>query len=284
MQLNTIRRRGHFMMGQMMNYSIARLIRNSLNCVTEEMRNPVKNMPRAIILSITTITLIYILTNVAYFAILTRQEILQSDAIGVLFGEKTLTSLKWLMPLAVALSTVGGLNSCLFSASRIIFAGAREGQLPSALSALHHANRTPVPALLLLGLLSALYLFTTKILVLINHMIFIEASFAALGVSTVLRLRHKFPDLERPLRVPSVIPILYLIFSVFLVLLPVYTSPTGALIGLAITLSGVPVFYATANWKRKPAALGRSIGQLNSLIQKLTASLIPLQDYQIDSS
>lgn len=248
------------------------------------MRNPVKNMPRAIILSITTITLIYILTNVAYFAILSRQEILQSDAIGVLFGEKTLTSLKWLMPLAVALSTIGGLNSSLFSSSRIIFAGAREGQLPSALSALHYTKLTPVPALLLLGLLSAFYLFTTKILVLINHMIFIEASFAALGVSTVLRLRHKYPLLKRPLRVPSAIPVLYLLFSLFLVLLPVYTSPTSALIGLAVTLSGVPVYYATANWKAKPTRFGLAIRYLNSFIQKLTASLIPSQDYQIDSS
>lgn len=247
------------------------------------MKDPVKNMPRAIILSIASITLIYILTNVAYFAVLSKSEILQSDAIGVLFGQRAIQSAPWLMPLAVALSTIGGLNSSLFSSSRILFAGARERQLPSALSALHHSRLTPIPALLLLGALSMLYLFTTKILVLINHMIFIEASFAALGVSTVLKLRQKYPNIERPLRIATLIPLLYLLFSLFLILLPVWSSPGEALIGLVITLSGVPVFYATANWSVKPTGYRASIDRFNCFIQRLTASLIPLQDHQIES-
>lgn len=249
--------------------------RNSLNCLTEEMKNPVRNMPRSIILSITLITVIYVLTNVAYFAILTRAEILNSDAIVAVFGNKALSFARWLMPLLVAGSTMGGLNSSIFSSSRILFAGARTGQLFSALQMIHLEYMTPIPALIFLASVSVVYLFTTKILVLINYMTFIEASFAALGVSTVLRLRYKLPDLERPIKIPWPIPILYLTFSLLLILLPVLTSPMEAIVGLAILLAGIPIYYATVAWKVKPKRYQSLIDGFNSLAQKITKSVPP---------
>ena len=250
---------------------------NALNFVTEEIRDPIRNMPRAIIISLTMITLIYVLVNVSYFAVLTKEEILASSAIAVTFGEKALGAASFLLPLSVSLSTTSGLNALIFSSSRILFVGARQGQLFSLLNMISIKHLTPLPSLILVGAMSSLYLITTEMSALINYLVFIEASFGALGVSTVLVLRHKFPDTPRPLRVHTYIPVIYLILSVLLILTPVFRAPMEALIGTGILISGIPAYYLTANWKEKPRAYQRAIDKLNCLTQKLTVS-VPQED------
>lgn len=253
-----------------------------MNCVTEEIKNPVKNIPRAIVISITSVTLIYILTNTAYFAVLTKQEILGSDAIAVLFGEQAFSSLaRWLMPLMVALSTMGGLNASIFAASRIYFAAARQGQLFQVLEMIHVKHLTPIASLIFLGFTSAMYLFTTKISFLIEYMTFVEASFAALGVSTMIALRFKMPHLARPLRIPLLVPCVYLTFSAAMLLLPLWSSPVEALIGILITLTGLPVYYLTARWRTKPKLYQTTIDKFNKIAQLLTLSVVPTKDEEV---
>lgn len=256
---------------------------NALNFVTEEIKNPIKNMPRAIIISITSITVIYILANVAYFAVLTPAEIEKSSAVAVTFGSKTLGPMSFLMPLSVALSTTSGLNALIFSSSRILFVGARQGQILSLLNMISVKNLTPVPSLLFVGLVSSLYLITTQIDSLINYLVFIEASFATLAVSTVLVLRYKFPDMQRPLRVHTYIPVTYLIVSVLLIISPIWKNPTEALIGTIILLTGIPVYCLTANWKVKPRLYQKAIDKVNNLTQKLTLSVTPEEEDRFQS-
>lgn len=254
-----------------------------MNCVTEEMKDPVKTMPRAIIISMITITLIYILTNVAYFAVLSPDEIRGSDAIAVFFGEKIWLNdaAKWIMPITVAISAMGGLNGSIFAFSRVLFAGARQGQLFSALETIHLEHLTPIPAILITGFLASFCLITTKILALINYMVFVEAILSAMAVSTVFGLRYKLPNLKRPLRIYNVIPIIYLVFSAILIILPIYSSPVEASIGLLITLSGVPAYYLTANWLQKPDFYQRKLDQFNKITQMLTMSVTPSSDVSI---
>ena len=240
------------------------------------MRDPVRNMPRAIILSILAVTLIYVLANLAYFAWLTRQEVLLSNAIAVTFGQRALPAwAHWLMPLAVALSTMGGLNGGIFASSRMFYAGARQGQLPSALELIHVDRLTPVPSLIWLGLTSSLYLFAGDVLALIRYTVFVEAFLAAAGVSTVLALRHKLPHLTRPLQVNASIPCAYLLFSLLLVALPIWQAPAEAALGLGIMLLGLPAYWLSARWKDKPPKYRQLLAQLNLITQRLTMSVPP---------
>lgn len=255
---------------------------NSLNAVTEEIKSPHKMMPRAIIISITSVTLIYVLANAAYFAVLTKEEILASDAIAVLFGERAFDLLRWLMPLIVAMSAVGGLNASIFAASRICFAAAREGQLFNALAMINTKQLTPVPSLIFLGVTSVAYLATTRIDSLIDYMTFIEASFAAIGVSTLLTLRIRLPDLERPLKVPLVVPLIYLAFTAALLVLPLWTDPWEALIGVCIALTGLPAYYLTAKWEVKPRFYQRTIDRFNAIVQKLTFCVMPERNDELE--
>ncbi|XP_017492877.1 PREDICTED: LOW QUALITY PROTEIN: large neutral amino acids transporter small subunit 2-like, partial [Rhagoletis zephyria] len=120
---------------------------NYLNFVTEELKDPYKNLPRAICISMPVVTLIYVVTNISYFSVLSPEEMLSSDAVAVTFGDKMLGFMSWLMPFFVACSTFGSLNGAIFASSRLFFVGARNGHLPAAISLINVNCLTPVPSL-----------------------------------------------------------------------------------------------------------------------------------------
>uniref|UniRef100_A0A8C3XEH4 Solute carrier family 7 member 8 n=1 Tax=Cyanoderma ruficeps TaxID=181631 RepID=A0A8C3XEH4_9PASS len=174
---------------------------NFLNYVTEELRDPQRNLPLAISISIPLVTFLYVAANVAYLAAMSPQEILQSDAVAVTFGEKVLGPVAWVMPLAVALSTFGGVNGSLFTCSRLFYAGAREGQLPALLAMIHLRRHTPVPALLLTCVSTLLMLVTGDIYTLINYVGFVNYLWYGVTVAGLLLLRWREPHLPRPIKV-----------------------------------------------------------------------------------
>lgn len=242
---------------------------NYLNFVTEELRDPFRNLPRAIYISLPLVTIIYLLANLAYFSVLTSDEVLTSNAVAVTFGERILGVFSWIMPLSVALSTFGGLNGGIFASSRLFFVGARSGHLPNSLAMINLKYFTPMPSLLFLGFLSLLYLTTTQVYVLINYTAFIESLSVTASVAALLWLRVKQPDLKRPIKVNLILPIVFFITCAFLVFLPFYVSPFETGIGTAITLSGIPVYMVTIYWKSKPALYKRSIRSFTRNLQRL---------------
>lgn len=123
---------------------------NYLNFMTEELRDPYKNLPRAIYISLPLVTAIYVLANMAYLAVLTPQEMIASNAIAVTFGDKVLTMGKWVIPIMVAVSAFGGLSVHIMTSSRMCFVGARNGHMPAILSHINVNKYTPTPSLVFL--------------------------------------------------------------------------------------------------------------------------------------
>lgn len=93
------------------------------------------------------VTIIYVITNIAYFSVLSRDEILSSNAVAVTFADKMLGGWSWCMPFFVACSTFGSLNGAIFASSRLFFVGARNGHLIQAIALIDIKRFTPVPSL-----------------------------------------------------------------------------------------------------------------------------------------
>lgn len=253
---------------------------NYLNFMTEELRDPYKNLPRAIYISLPLVTIIYVLANVAYLAVLTPQEMIASNAIAVTFGDKVLTYGSWIIPIMVAISAFGGLSVHIMTSSRMCFVSARNGHMPELLSFINVKRFTPTPSLVFLCLLSLLYLFISDVYVLITYSSVVETFFIMLSVTGVLYFRWKRPDMPRPIKVNIAIPIIFVGICIFLIIVPVYQVPMEVFMGALITVSGIPFYLLCVAWKRKPKGFQNVIDVITICMQKLFMSAKEEQDIE----
>ncbi|XP_029437873.1 large neutral amino acids transporter small subunit 2 isoform X1 [Rhinatrema bivittatum] len=248
---------------------------NFLNYVTEELVDPYKNLPRAIFISIPLVTFVYVFANIAYITAMSPQELLASNAVAVTFGEKLLGVMAWIMPISVALSTFGGVNGSLFTSSRLFFAGAREGHLPSVMAMIHVKRCTPIPALLFTCVSTLLMLVTSDMYTLINYVGFINYLFYGVTVAGQIVLRYRKPDIPRPIKVNLIFPVIYLLFWAFLLVFSLWSEPIVCGIGLAIMLTGVPVYFLGVYWQNKPQCFKTFVDCLTRAGQKMCVVVYP---------
>ncbi|XP_008215356.1 Y+L amino acid transporter 2 isoform X1 [Nasonia vitripennis] len=242
---------------------------NYLNFIIEELKDPVRNLPRAIAISCTLVTIVYVLTNVAFYTTLSPNEVLNSKAVAVTFANRLFGPMAWTIPVFVALSTFGAVNGILLTSSRLFYAGACEGQMPEILTMIQTSRMTPTPAVICMALLSMLYLCSSDIVALINYVGF--ATWLSIGVSVlcVPWLRWAQPNLPRPIRVNLAFPIVYILCTLFVTIVPMYSSPVETGYGCLMILSSVPVYFAFIAWKNKPKFFQKSVVSFTKFLQKV---------------
>ena len=112
----------------------------------EELIDPYRNLPRAIYISLPAVTLIYTLVNAAYFAVLTKAQMISTQTVGVDFARQAIGPFAaYIIPIFVACSCVGTVNGVLFTFSRMFFVGARDNLLPEIIAMINLNYVTPVP-------------------------------------------------------------------------------------------------------------------------------------------
>uniref|UniRef100_A0A672KQJ0 Cystine/glutamate transporter n=1 Tax=Sinocyclocheilus grahami TaxID=75366 RepID=A0A672KQJ0_SINGR len=209
----------------------------------------------------------YTMTNVAYYTVMSAEELLASNAVAVTFAEKLMGNVSFAVPVFVALSCFGSMNGCLFAISRMFFVASREGQLPEVLSMIHIRRHTPLPAVIVLYPITLLILFLGDIYSLLNFMSFLRWLFIGVAVIGLIYMRYTRPDMPRPFKVPIFIPAVFSFTCFFMVFLSLYSDPVNTGIGFAISLTGIPAYYIFIHCERKPKWFQKLSDSVNRSLQ-----------------
>ena len=224
---------------------------NYLNFMTDEIVNPNRNLPLAIIISLPLVTVIYVLANVAYFAAMSPEEMKASSAVGISFADEFLGPVSWIMPILVACSTFSAVNGSIMTGSRLTFAGAKNRQMPQFLAMINLDFKTPIPSVFLTGFISCLMCLPDDIGSILNYFSFVFYFTIELAVCVLIFLRFKRPELERPIKFPIVMPIAFVLICTLVLLLSIKADPMSTVMGLLMTLSAIPVYFIFVVWEDK---------------------------------
>lgn len=232
---------------------------NNLNFITEELKQPEKNLPRCIMIGIPLTTIAYFLANVGYFAVMSKEEVLLSHAVAVTWSDYMLGVMSWIMPVFVVLSCFGAANGSLFATGRLCFAAARDNHFPHIFSFIQVNRLTPMPSIMFTVLVSLLTLIPGDLSTLIDFFSFcIWVSYGATMIA-LLVLRHTEPNLHRPYKVPTFIPIFILIMSVYLTVSPVIqTGRITFFYAVVFIFSGLFVYFPFIHYNVKVPYVNRA--------------------------
>lgn len=223
-----------------------------------EMKNPGKDLPKAIILGLGFTIGVYLLINLAIINIMPVEQVIgsekaASDAAVVLFGNGG----AGLVAAGILISIFGALNGYLMTGVRIPFAMAQDGLLPfsKTLGKVSEKAHTPVNSFILVGVLAILYVLSGSFETLTNLAVFIVWIFFVMTVAGIFILRKKFKHLTSTYKVPlyPFVPLVGIAGGIYIIISTVMTDPLNAFIGIFITAIGLPVYFFMQHNKKKKA-------------------------------
>ncbi|KAJ8323095.1 hypothetical protein BDV3_006650 [Batrachochytrium dendrobatidis] len=217
---------------------------NNLNMVAGELKNPEKNLPRAIIGGPIIVTLCYVATNLAYFSVLPGSIVASSTTVGMDFGKRVFGHVGGIIiPLIVIGSTFGAANATLYTGSRILFVSAQTGHAPKFLSNINSHTRTPINALITQSFLSIVLISIGSFKSLVNFYSMIAWVFYFLAVLGLIVMRFTEPYAERPFVVWIGVPILFCFGTVCLLVFSIWEAPIEAAAAGLFLLAGIPIYW-----------------------------------------
>ena len=224
-----------------------------LSFVAGEVKDPRRNLPRALIAGTLAVIVIYLLANLAYLAVLPVDEIRTSKLVAADVAQKLLGPVGVaFVATTVMLSTFGTLNGSILTAPRIFFAMADDGLFFRKVAAVHPRFRTPYVAISLTAALGVVFVLMRSFEQLADAFVIAIVPFYALGVASIFILRRR-SDYDPPFRVPLYpwVPAMFVLATISLLVNAVVDegSRVATLVTLGIVVLGIPVYYGTVGKK-----------------------------------
>jgi APA family basic amino acid/polyamine antiporter len=244
---------------------------NNVTFTAGEVREPGRNLPRALLWGCALVVALYLLANLAYVLTLPLARIqtapqnrVATAAMEVVFGKQGAV----LMACAIIVSTFGCNNGLILAGARVYYAMAHDRLFFARVGTLN-ARRVPAVALAIQGVWAALLTLprtvsetvdpqTLAVSVtygnvytqLLEYIISADLVFYALMVGAVILLRRKLPDAPRPYRTLGypLVPLVYIVLALLLVLDLAYLTPETSGIGYLLVLTGIPVYFL---WRKQ---------------------------------
>ena len=233
---------------------------NNVTFAAAEVKDPQRNLPRALLMGTGLVSLLYILANVGYLSVLpihgdpngatalargidhATQDRVGTAAMEVIFGASGAT----IMAIAILISTFGCNNGLILAGARVYYAMARDGLFFRRAGVLNK-NRVPAVALVLQSAWTAVLCLSGTYGQLLDYVIFAALVFYVLTTLGLFILRAKRPDIQRPYKALGYpfLPALYIALAAGVMIL-ILLSPTSrfqAVSGLVVVLIGIPVYF-----------------------------------------
>jgi len=219
--------------------------------ISGEVKDPARNLPRALIFGTLAVIVIYLLANIAYLGVMPVEEIRHSKLVAAdvalrLIGPIGVTFIS----LTVMLSTLGTLNGSILTNPRVFFAMAADGLLFRKIAEVHPRFKTPSVAIALTAVLGIIFVLLRTFEQLADSFVTAILPFYALGVASIFVFRRRSAaEYSPPFRAPlyPIAPILFVLATLYLLVNalidPSSRWPTLAIFG--VILAGIPVYYAT---------------------------------------
>ncbi len=217
-----------------------------VTCLSGEVRDPARALPRALVGGTLAVVAIYLAANAAYLLVLPIDVMATSPLVASDVAVRLVGPLgSALVAALVCVSTFGSLNAVLMAVPRVFWAMADDGLFFRRVAAVHPRYRTPHVAIVALASLSVVYILFRSFEQLIEAFILASLPFWALSVGSVLILRRTRPDLPRVYRTPGypLVPLLFVLAMLALLMNSFREHPAASLGSIGAVMAGVPLYY-----------------------------------------
>jgi len=220
---------------------------NAASYMAEEIRDPGRNVPKALILGTAGVIVIYLLINVLYLYVIPIGELAatQGSVLDVVADRLIGPRAGNVMAVVALVSLAAGINAWTFAGPRVYFAMARDGVFFKSAARVHPKYKTPAASIVAQALFSILLVLTGSLDSIANYVGFAITLFAGTAVAAIFVLRAREPNAPRPYRAWGypVTPAIFVIVSAAIVLNAFYTAPAVTFTGTAIILAGIPLYF-----------------------------------------
>jgi len=218
--------------------------------VAGEVKNPGRNIPLSLVFCMLIVISIYLLINFVFtytlgIGAMGTSTLVASDSAFIFLGEKGAV----LVSIIILISLLGANNGFILTSARINYAMARDKLFFRQAAKVHPKFKSPANALVIQALWASVLTFSGTYNQLITYIIFASWIFYAMSCAAVIILRKKRPEMKRPYKTPGYpyIPIIFILFAVFLTFNTILEAPRDAAVGAGIILAGLPLYFY---WKK----------------------------------